>query len=74
MFAGKCKLHSPQDCYRVTKVANEIYLPYLQICGKAFFNEFSCIAGVKVAQSYEKRKKIRPSSGHKQAIFYKIFC
>ena len=33
----------------LTKVANERYLQYLQLCGKAFC-EFLCIVGVKVAQ------------------------
>ena len=35
--AGKCKLLSPQDSFRV---ANERYLPYLQLCENAFFVNF----------------------------------
>ena len=41
----------------MTKVANEIYLPYLQLCGKAFLR-ISCIVVVKVAQSYVKITKM----------------
>ena len=33
--AGKCKLLSSQGSFRVTKVANKLYLPYLQLCGNA---------------------------------------
>jgi hypothetical protein len=38
--AGKCKLLSPKTVIGVTKVANERYLPYLQLCGTAFFVNF----------------------------------
>ena len=34
--------------------------------------EFSCIVGVRVAQSKGKITKKRPTSGHKQTIFFKI--
>ena len=34
-FAVKCKLLIPKNSYRVTKSANEKYLPYLKLCGRA---------------------------------------
>ena len=40
---------SPRQLY-VWQVANERYLPYLQLCGQAFLF-ILCIIGVKVAQS-----------------------
>ena len=48
---GIANCSAPKTVIGVTKVTNERYLPYLQQCGKAFFCEFSCIVGVKVAQN-----------------------
>ena len=54
-FAGKCELLSPQDSYRgELKVANEKYLPYLQLCGKAsmwIFMYCRCKSGPKLRQN-----------------------
>ena len=40
----------PRQVIEVSKVANESYLRYLQLCGKAFL-WIPCIEGVKVPQS-----------------------
>ena len=39
-FAGKYKLLSPNTATGVSKVSNERYLPYLQLCGKALMRIF----------------------------------
>ena len=50
-LAGKRKLLSLQDSYRVSKVANERYLTYLQFCEKALLRilmYFGCKSGRKL--------------------------
>ena len=52
--SAKKRLQENANCSApqgVTRVANERYLPYLQLCGKTFFLWISCIEGVKEAQS-----------------------
>jgi len=37
---GNANCSAPKTVIGVTKVANERYLPYLQLCGKALFCEY----------------------------------
>ena len=47
---GNANFSAPKTVIGVTKVANERYLPYLQLL-EGLQCELSCIVGVKVAQS-----------------------
>ena len=50
-FQGNASYSAPKTVIGVTKVANERYLPYLQLCKKAFFVNFMywrCKSGPKV--------------------------
>ena len=40
MMQGNANCSAPKTVIGVTKVANERYLHYLQLCGKDFFCEF----------------------------------
>ena len=47
---GNANCSTPKTVTGLTKMANEIYLPYLQHCGRLKC-ECSCTVGVRVAQS-----------------------
>ena len=53
IIQGNANCSAPKTVIGVTKVRNERYLPYVQLCGKAdkLFLWISCIEGVQVAQS-----------------------
>ena len=50
-WQGNANCSASKTGIGVTKVANERYLPYLQLCGKAFILWICCIEGIKVIQS-----------------------